>query len=370
MKRFVPFIFLGVAGAVAAGCPIYSDKEDAWCTDYHACQPGEDCYQWPCNQPPGWGGAGAAYYVGGAAGHSAYGGRGGGLDAGGNDGGDARPDVVVAETGEAEVAAAIYCANPGDCVSSATCGPDGTCHAGDCSVTQCINGFVCGLSANGQLCNAADPRACSSDAECSGTDGCINGTCVAASWLCSDRTQCLSGSACVDGKCVAKCGAGNSCPEGYLCRKESGLCDIVKLGCAITADCGSPYSVCVNHACVPRCSVQGPCGDGLGFCVNNGCIPSQKIVAQCTGEGIQASCGAGQICLHHHCYTSCAGVDGGVAECTVGPDQDVCRTVGGVGGPYDVCGSSSNLGSECDWTASTPCPTGQTCVDGFCKQAF
>jgi hypothetical protein len=368
MKRFVPFIFLGVVGAVAAGCPMYSDKEDAWCTNYHDCQPGEDCYQWPCNQPPGWGGAGATHNGAGGAGYAGYAGR-GGFDAGGRDGGDARLDAVAVETGEAEVAPPVYCANPSDCGNSATCGPDGICHAGDCSVTQCINGFVCELSANGQVCTAADPRACSSDAECGGTDGCVNGTCVASSWLCSDRTQCLSGSACVDGKCVVKCGAGDSCPDGYLCRKQSGLCDIVKLGCAITADCGSPHTVCVNHACVARCSVQGPCGEGLGFCVNNGCIPSQKIVAQCAGEGIQATCGAGQICLHHHCYTACA-ADGGVGACTAGPDQDVCKAVAGPGGPYDLCGSLSNLGSECDWTSGTPCPTGQACIDGYCKQMF
>jgi hypothetical protein len=324
----------------------------------------------------GGGGAGGTYYVGGGSGYAAYGGR-SGFDAGGRDGGDAivgdaQTDATPGEAGDAEAAKPAYCANPTDCGNGFTCGPDGTCHPGDCSVTQCINGFVCELSANGQVCNLVDPRACTSDAECGGTDACVNGTCVAASWLCSDRTQCLSGSVCVDGKCVVACGVGDSCPDGYLCQKESRLCNIVELGCAITADCGSPYVVCVDHACVPRCSVQGPCGEGLGFCVNNGCIPSQKIVAQCAGEGVQAGCASGQICLHQHCYTSCAAPDAGVAEggvgaCTEGPEQDACKTITTAGGAYAVCGSTSNLGAECDLTVDKSCALGQICIDGFCR---
>jgi hypothetical protein len=361
MKRFVPFMFVGVAGVVTAGCPVFSDKEDSWCADYHDCQPGEDCYQWPCNEPPGWGGAGGSYYVAGAAGYAAYGGR-GGYDAGGRDGGDA-----ASEDARPEAAAPVACANPGDCRAGFTCGSDGTCHSGDCTTTPCINGFVCEVSANGRACVKADSRGCGSDAECTGTDACVDGICTPAGSLCSDRTQCLPGSACVEGKCVPMCGEGEACPSGFRCdTKGSLLCSIASQGCSITADCGSQDLVCVDLACVPRCTVRGPCGEGLGACVNNGCIPSQKIVAQCASEGVQGNCSTGQVCIRQHCYTSCATPDGGLGACTEA-GQDICKTITSASGAYAVCGSTSNLGSECDLTVGKRCPTGFVCTDGFCK---
>jgi hypothetical protein len=370
MKRFVALVFVGVAGAVTAGCPIYSDQGDAWCADYHECRPGEDCSQWPCNQATGWGGAAGAYYFGGAAGYAAVAGR-GGSDGGGRDGGDGaaadvKPDALVNEAGEAEAEAEalVACGQPADCPSGATCGTDGVCHAGDCGTIACINGFVCESSANGRLCAKVDPRGCESDAECAAGASCVDGVCTPAADLCSDRTQCVAGSLCVNGKCVVGCGAGYSCPDGYLCRFASRLCNIVSRGCSTTADCGGPNVVCVDHACVPRCNVRGPCGDGTGSCVNNGCIPSQKIVPQCAGEGVQAACGAGQICLHRHCYTACGADGGGV--CTQ-PDQDVCKAVTTSAGTFSVCGSTSNLGSECDPTMNKPCSGGQVCLDGFCR---
>jgi hypothetical protein len=374
MKRLKAFVLVGVAGALAAGCPVYSENDDAWCADYRTCQPGEDCYQWPCNSPPGWGGTGGSQYFGGGAGYSAAGGH-GGSDAGAIDAADgatedARPDTDAqeAQAADAEAQAAVYCAKPADCASGTTCGPDGTCHPGDCGATPCINGFVCQSTTNGLGCAKADPRGCESDAECTGTDACVDGVCAPAGSLCTDRTQCPPGSACVDGKCVVECGEAYVCPEGYGCFRTSLLCAIVAHGCSITADCGSASLACVDYVCVPRCSARGSCGPALaGSCVDNGCIPSQKVVAQCAGDGVQGGCAAGQICLHQHCYTSCAGPDGGAGAACAQPGEDVCKPVTTAAGTFSVCGSVSSLGSECDRTLGQGCASGKICVDGFCR---
>jgi hypothetical protein len=135
----------------------------------------------------------------------------------------------------------------------------------------------------------------------------------------------------------------------------------------------------VDEHCVPLCvtpSGQGGAsadaaasctGTGL-ICVDHGCIPSQEPTFFCGTQGQQDNCAQGSICLHHNCYISCngdAGADGGV--CEKADNFNVCKPVVTTTGTYDVCGSNTNLGNECNPTQGQNCLSGAICIDGYCR---
>jgi hypothetical protein len=163
---------------------------------------------------------------------------------------------------------------------------------------------------------------------------------------------------------VATCTADGECAAGFLCRTALGICDAKAQTCLHTSDCGSKDEVCVDSACVPRCGVAGACSAGAGVCVDNGCVPVAKIVAECDGQGTSTGCSTGSICLHHHCYVSCADDGGG---CSAQASAPVCKVVTVAGASYAVCGTTETLGSECDLTAGKPCSDAKTCIDGYCR---
>src|SRR5206468_1068150 len=56
---------------------------------------------------------------------------------------------------------AVWCGNPKDCSSGTTCAPDDTCTAGDCASVGCIYGYHC--DATSDSCLSDDPNACGAD---------------------------------------------------------------------------------------------------------------------------------------------------------------------------------------------------------------
>jgi len=376
MKRILTFAVVGAVGAVLVGCPLYSSFGDDWCTDPRYCQPGQDCYQWPCGYPPpyrGAGGTGGSAVSDGSAGTTGdagpivndAAGAGGSPDAAVNEAGP--PDAGAADA-PGEASSAVYCGKPGDCATGMTCGADGTCRAGKCNLTGvgCVNGYVCTSVKGIDVCVRADPNGCGTDADCIQPALCVDGVCTDSSELCTDGTQCTQPGKCVDGKCVKACSATLACPAGFLCRLDLGICDIPDRGCGKTADCGGPSTVCVDHACVPRCFARGACSGNTRMCVDNGCVPTQKIVTECPIDGQPGACPvAGQICVHKHCYVSCAAEAASVCESE--PVYTTCKAITTRSDTFPVCGSQNNLGSQCDLTTGKPCSLGEACIDGFCK---
>ena len=260
----------------------------------------------------------------------------------------------------------VFCGNPNDCAAAETCAADGTCRAGDCLTIPCINQFQCGITASGPACVRADAKACGADRHCLSDQRCIDGSCTAVTELCTDRSQCGAAKACADGRCVTSCTTDGQCAPGFLCRTALGICGAKSKPCARTNDCTDAAEVCVDAACVPRCAAAGASGTGAGagLCIDNGCVPRAAIASECDGQGTQDRCAAGRICLHHHCYISCAQDAGG---CSAQSNAPVCKPVAVAGVSYAVCGTTETLGTECDLTAAKPCSDGKTCVDGFCR---
>ncbi len=255
-----------------------------------------------------------------------------------------------------------YCGNPNDCTAGETCAPDGTCHPGDCTTNSCIFGYVCDATATPAVCKPENPAACGSDSDCAASGkACVSGVCTAPSDQCFDQTQCPSGDVCANGKCEPSCSGASMCPSSYTC-SNVGTCTVPAKACTITNDCGGPSEVCVDGACVPR-STNGTCDPGLVW-VENGCIPDQKASFTCVVDGQQDVCATGSLCLHHSCYISCASSS---SVCNGLPTFNQCKSVTTTSGAHQVCGSSTNLGGQCDPTAGLNCTPGLICIDGFCK---
>jgi hypothetical protein len=99
--------------------------------------------------------------------------------------------------------------------------------------------------------------------------------------------------------------------------------------------------------------------------VQNGCVPSQKATFICKTDGAQDACASGSLCLHHACYISCESPNQNA--CVNLPQINQCKPVTTTSGAHQVCGSTNNLGGECNPSGQNTCAGGKICIDGFCK---
>jgi len=346
MKRFIGFGLFGLSAVVLFGCPIWSDDHAR-----HVCTTGtatnvvlydDDCVACYGNYdcPAGYECSNRACTPSGG---------------------------TVAPPSQA-------CSKPDDCAAGSNCGTDLRCHAGDCSNSGCPTGYLCKLSGGTLSCVANDGSpdgggfdGCTSDAACAATTPgarCLDGACVAPADQCSDATQCPNNEQCVQGGCTPSCDATHPCPTGYGCDTAKGVCTGNPTPCGASGTC-SGATTCVDEHCVTKCGPGNTCANGL-ICVDGGCIPDQKPQFVCAVEGKQDACASGSLCLHHSCYIACA-VDAGATACKSADKYNTCKQVQTASGTYSVCGSSSNLGSQCDPTQGKNCATGQVCIDGFCR---
>jgi hypothetical protein len=369
MKRFFwSMMSVGVV-AVVAGCPIYSDNSSyRVCTSNgcYAC-PNEymddGCSSWQCNTssdcPSGFTCS---------------------ADSSGN-----QTCMGVGYDGGYPTG----CAQDSDCSSGEVCGANGQCQTGDCSTAGCPSGSQCTLSNGVATCvstgndsgvdassdsssDAGDtaPSGCQSAADCTSTGAgaqCLNGACTPASGQCFDQTQCPTNSQCVQGACTPSCST-TACPTGYSCDANN-ECTGNPTPCGSGASC-STGDVCVEQHCVAPCGDGGTCSAAGFVCVEGGCIPNQLPTFVCgadgsVGDGQAGDCAIGSICLHHSCFIAC-NPDAGATACAEAAMFNVCKSVTTSNGTYPVCGSSSNLGSQCDPTQNQACPNSGVCIDGFC----
>ena len=372
LKAWVSFVLVGLGAAVLGGCPIYPDSQG-----HRVClQSGEcftcpndyysgDCYSYSCSSDYDCPSGTSCQYNG---------------QYGTCVGGTYTPDAT---------APGNPCSRPSDCAPGSNCGADDQCHAGDCSNTGCPSGYQCKLSGGTLACvplgfipDAGPSRdassdgstpftGCHNDAECAAkTPGakCLDGTCVPPADQCFDTTQCPANEQCVQGVCTPGCGPTTPCPTGFTCDSKTNVCSGNGAPCGATADGGTctAGTVCVEDHCVPPCGPNNLCPVGE-VCVAGGCIPDQKPQFTCAQEGVVGPpCAAGSVCIHHSCYIACSNVDGGTT-CKAADKFNLCKPVTTSTGTYSVCGSATNLGSECDPTQGKLCTGAGVCIDGFCR---
>lgn len=337
MKRIFSFFVLGGLGvAILGGCPIYSSSSgnsqvctaDACFACSGSSYDPSQCSPWTCG-----------------------------------DNSDC-PSGYDCTAGSCKATTGTTCASPADCPSGSVCGTDKKCHPGDCTTFGCATGYTCKVAGGKASCEkngttpSCDATACAT--QISGGK-CLNGTCVAPADQCTDQTQCVNGK-CVNGVCTPECSATKACATGYSCDIAKGVCTGNPNPCGPNNNTCTGGTTCVDNHCVTPCN-NGTCSGGL-VCVAGGCVPNGKPTFVCNKEGVQDVCATGSLCLHHNCYIAC---DGSPNSCIAADKFNVCKDVTTTSGSYKVCGSDSNLGSECDVTLGKTCTNAGACIDGFCR---
>ena len=346
MKRLLLGVMILGGAALLGGCPVYPDQRS-----YQVC--GECCTSSDCG--PGSTCTSAGQCVADDA-----------FDA--STGGSMSGECGICPSGTACTLSGgtLQCLAPGATEPDSSVGlpdtgtPATVADSGTTPATQ--DAMTAESGTTGGLCNA--------DSQCSGSGGkCIDGLCTAQSQLCSDGTQCLvAGESCVDGVCLPPCGASAPpCPAGYACDFNRGVCSVNPSSCSQSTQCQGG-AICVETRCVAPCGspeAGAQCSSGL-VCVNGGCIPDQQARFTCQNDGnlgtLASTCDPASICLHGDCYPSCD-VDGGACAA---PGQ-ACKSVTIPKGTYDVCGTATNLGSDCNPAVGNYCASPAVCIDGYCR---
>lgn len=352
MQRTLLSLALVLTGIVVAGCPIYPDERgERVCRGgtCYSCSSGrdDDCVSWYCRAA---GDCPSDYLC------------------------DVNHRCVALGGGSTPTPGTTpTCARPSDCTSDQNCGADNLCHSGDCATSGCPGGFICKLASGKPVCvpsttgtDGGQPP-CQTDAECAQTTAgskCLSGTCAAPSEQCSDATQCKGSSLCVQGACIPACSASAPCPNGFSCDLAKGVCTGNPTPCATSEQCGGGLT-CIEQHCVDTCGPGGTCSGDL-VCVGGGCVPDERPRFSCTTEGEKAECQAGSVCLRHNCYIACE-ADAGAEACKTTDRFDQCKPVSAGAKTVHVCGSSTNLGDECDVAAGRSCASPLVCIDGFCR---
>jgi hypothetical protein len=354
MKRILGLAMLSFGALALYGCPVYSGPGGGGgngCYDYGYGCPGPSSCQSNYDCPSG----SSCDLSTGTCSQACPGGyvlSGGTLQCISSDGGvdSGAADATTRDSGTADATSDATSDATADASSDTTSPTDGGV---DSSFSGCTNNAECVAMAG--------------DGGGTGAQ-CLDGVCYSAANQCSDSTQCTGTQQCVQGVCTPTCSSTISCPTGYSCDTQNMVCSGNSAPCG-GADGGaaacSAGTTCVQEHCVAPCAEGGTCSGGL-VCVDGGCMPNQQPTFVCSVDGQQDSCAAGSICLHHNCYISC-NPEAGASACMDADQFNICKQVSTSTGTYNVCGSSANLGNQCDPTQGMNCPNGAVCIDGYCR---
>ena len=216
------------------------------------------------------------------------------------------------------------------------CGSGKSCrHKRVCNnkTNQCEDDLCIGVTCpSGQTCQqgqCSGTSKCRFDADCPGTELCINNTCIKPK--CSKNSDCSSGQLCVSGTCVVDACKGKTCPAGEFCKAGQCIKSCAGVFC-------SKGSFCKEGKCTKDPCAGAQCKAGE-LCVNGRCIKDDCKANSCKG---------GRVCKADHCT------------------EDPCQGIQCPGGQQ--CQNGQCTGSlSCK--VDTDCPAPGVCVKGTCQVA-
>lgn len=183
---------------------------------------------------------------------------------------------------------------------------------------------------------------------------------------------------------VIKCTNSSQCPANNYCA-SNGLC--MALTCTVPSQCGDlqgsqciGVSTKVNYCLRPKCQTSNDCGPGNICGTNKICLPYSStntcqfnsdcyggelacingVCAQCS---VNTDCAQGQICQNGTCLfptnTQCDTSTTFISVSNTSRNNNPLLPFG------FCCPSSTGLNNTC--SSTTPCASGQFCVNGTCR---
>jgi hypothetical protein len=299
------------------------------------------------------------------------------------------------------------CTSPSDCGQNQTCGSEGQCHPGDCSLWGCVSGFICrqnpdqtvscqpdGSGTGGSGTGGAGTGGSStggsgtggSGTGGSGTGGAGTGGAGTggsgtgggpAVVYCGNPKDCSAGQTCApDGTCKAGNCTVNGCIFGFTCSADGTCASANPAACGTNADCASAGQgyACVSGICTApsdQCFDQTQCAAGAK-CAAGKCTPACASNADCPADsGYECNVGLG-LCTKPALPCSITNDCGGVATLVCVDGACVPRSSGPTCDPGDVwvqngCIPSQSATFVCGTDgAQDVCAMGSICLHHSC----
>lgn len=194
---------------------------------------------------------------------------------------------------------------------------------------QCYPGMSC--STDKGYCESI---VCKTDSDCSGSQGCVNGTCTTQA--CKETSDCSENEMCYHARCIpsgSTCASSSDCNGGAIpC--IGGVCQV----CATNSDCKNG-GYCSNGSCVNNCS--GNCSSGE-VCVSN------KIQQCCQDDG-----NCGKSCSSTGTSSSCKYCVNNIYSCKQGEVFETCTS--DTDCASGKCLMDSALGNVCAYINNQSC---------------
>lgn len=285
-----------------------------------------------------------------------------------NAAGECVPDAECGDDDDCE--AGEVCGSRGVCIPEGpppTCEVDGDCRvglmcdAGTCvpadpctGDAQCDDGFWCDYRGN---CVPRPDNACRANADCTGTELCIEGYCRPLDDTCARDRDCAPGNVCLNNECTpictndAACAPGDSCQGGF-CRPDTSECT-TSSSCALGEHC-------IDGRCLPGCDAPGSSCVAGSYCAMEDelCRPDWAPEPFCDED---SDCMSGRRCVSGVCRTPCPTMMD--SQClTIDAQLPLCREEGG---SYYCFATSETMTPECRVQAD--CTGDRDCVNGTCR---
>jgi hypothetical protein len=267
------------------------------------------------------------------------------------------------------------CSGPADCQSNETCGDDGQCHPGDCSLWGCVPPLKClqnpdqTVSCQPGGAGGGGTGGSGTTATSTGSTGGSSTTSTSTSTGTGTSTSTTTSSSGTGGASPIYCGNPKDCQASETCSTDTtchpGTCDLMGNGCISGYSCGA------NGQCSrtdpAACALDSECSQlGQGYeCVGGKCT---KPSDQCFDK---TQCAGVDKCANGKCTPSCAAdadcpansgykCDTTLGICTV--PVKTCTITNDCGGPSTVCVAGACIPRS----NGTMCPAGQDWVDNGC----